>query len=223
MLKSTFGVLEQFPILALNEFVKKNYTAQSVTFSDAGAATGGGFHCKASGAGVSCIGHGSSKKEAKQVAAQALIKTLQSAQQPEPPAFQMNPATTPAVEPAQVTMTVQSVQPAMAGKGPSLDNPVSKVTTGSQLFKQALNWDIDAQNINDHANKCFTCKVTFGELTASGVGQDKKSAKQNAGMAILPIIEATFGSIEAKSAEKRQARANANKRGRGGARGGRGG
>ena len=55
MLKTAFGDLEQFPILALNEFLKENHTGQKVSFSDAGAGPSGGFHCEAGAAGVSGV------------------------------------------------------------------------------------------------------------------------------------------------------------------------
>merc|ERR1712154_399728 len=78
-LKAQYGdELEQFPILKLNEFVRKEYAGQKIEFKDCGGAPDTGYKFAACLGSVKVLGSAKSKKEGKQVAAQALLMALRA-------------------------------------------------------------------------------------------------------------------------------------------------
>jgi len=174
MLMAGFGnQLEQFPILALEQQIKgdENMSGKA-EFSAPVAGDNGGFKSTATVNGISATGHAQSKKMAKQVAAQALLMTLRVA----------------ASQPAPVAQATSGA--------PQPLNAVAHAHQAAQTFKQELSFTTDDGAVTADG-KTFSTVATFGPITVSGHGSNKKASKLNTAEILLPAIAAQFGDGEA--------------------------
>lgn len=206
----------QFPILALNDYVRADSTLGKPVFSDDGTDEVNGtknFIIKCTVDSVETRARASTKKQAKQLAAQVMIIALKncgdvplpvavvSAPKPAAPAQTF----TPKVE-TQVVGQVAGV--AQAAPGTPDTNPISLCTQASQFFKKTLNWNVDDGQGNP-PNKIFTAHVEFDGMTAVASAAAKKEAKTLCGQNLLNTLNAQRPGwqdmMKAQKAQKRPA------------------
>jgi len=213
-LKAKYGEenLEQFPLLKVNEYAKKEFpvVGVSVEFTYAGGSPQDGFKTVATLAGISVVGKGKGSKDSKQVAAQALLMAFrngavgvlseeQQANLTKMKNFDFSKAAEPKVpEPASFDQTIvpdnfaEKVAPVVAMSQTGI-NSVQYVSQAAQIFEQTIEWDTDGGMAAAGNSKIFTTVCAFGHIEASGTGKNKKESKQQAAELIIPKIVTNFG------------------------------
>lgn len=196
----------QFPILALNDYVRADSSLGKPVFSDDGNDEVSGtknFIIKCTVDSVETRARAPTKKQAKQLAAQVMIIALKNCGDVPLPAAAASQAAAPAPK-----VETQVVGVAQAAPGTPDMNPISQCTQASQFFKKQLNWNVDdGQGVPP--NKTFTAHVEFDGMTAVSSAKDKKSAKTACARELLTVLNSQRPGwqdmMKAQKAQKRPA------------------
>jgi len=198
----------QFPILALNDYVRADSTLGKPVFSDESTEVVDGknmYILKCTVDSVVTKAKASSKKQAKQLAAQVMLITLKNCgdlPSVAAPAKKATPKPQPAAPAVEKPKGI-----AQAAPGTPDTNPVSGVTMAAQFLKVTPVWNVD-DGAGQPPNKIFTATVSVNDMTATAQANAKKEAKNAAAAQLLQTIEQRHGDwrsqMQANKAQKRQ-------------------
>jgi len=188
----------EFPIMSLNEYIQKssNKDLGKATFDMAEERENEGkkefvICCSLGSKKTKAVAN--SKKEAKQMAAKAMLCSFDDWENvlspPPAAATPVTPKKKKANTPKQKTPVVAKIKKAQDGTPEPILSAAGLLNQAAQRFKKELVWKVSDGEKTAPNEQTFTCDVILGDWNSTATGTSKKDSKNNAAQKILEVIE----------------------------------